>query len=310
MTERVRVLLISGYSRSGSTLLMRILGAIDGLAAPGELRYLWQRGLVENRVCDCGRRFRSCPFWQEVLQEAFGGMSAVDVDTIRAATKRVVRVHRIPALAAGSAGDRARKEQEVLLSSHERLYRAIERVSGARVIVDSSKDPAFGHLLANSNEIDLSVVHLVRDSRAVAHSWTRLKHDPGTGRPMARQSSARSGVEWLTANVAASWLNHRVRYSIRLRYEDLVSTPGGAVGQVLGLIGEGALLPLDHDRVRVEPGHAVSGNPLRFQQGEITVTEDATWRDEMSQWDRLVSTGISWPGLMAFGYLRPGGIGS
>lgn len=68
MTEdRARVLLISGYSRSGSTLLARILGEMDGLTAPDELRYLWRRGLFEDRLCDCGQPFNSCSFWQQVL---------------------------------------------------------------------------------------------------------------------------------------------------------------------------------------------------------------------------------------------------
>lgn len=298
----VRVLLISGYSRSGSTLLARILGEMDGLIAPGELRYVWQRGLVENRLCDCGQPFTSCPFWQEVIAEGFGAAEALDVDRVLAEESRVDRFHRIPVLAAATHSERFREQTAILLSYYERLYQAIGEVSGARVIVDSSKDPSFGHLLAVSDRIDLSVVHLVRDSRAVAHSWTRDKHDPGTGRPMAQQSVARSGLQWTAANAAASWLNRRVVGSLRLRYEDLVSNPGGAVGQVLGLLGESGRLPLEGNRVLLNRGHTVSGNPLRFETGPLEIAEDDAWRIELPWWDRVVATGLSWPALLRYGY--------
>lgn len=144
------------------------------------------------------------------------------------------------------------------------------------MIVDSSKDLSFRHLLAVADCLDLSVVHLVRDSRAVAHSWTRDKHDPGTGRLMAHQSTVRSELQWMVANMAASWLDRRVRNSLRLRYEDLTSNSGGAVGQVLGLLGEGGRLPLEGHRVVLNAG-TVSGNPLRFERGPVEVAEDDAW---------------------------------
>jgi hypothetical protein len=47
---RVTVLYVAGTGRSGSTLLARVLGEADGFVAAGELRYVWQRGLVEDRL--------------------------------------------------------------------------------------------------------------------------------------------------------------------------------------------------------------------------------------------------------------------
>ena len=45
------VLYIAGTGRSGSTVLANILGEVDGVFAAGEVRYLWQRGLKEGRLC-------------------------------------------------------------------------------------------------------------------------------------------------------------------------------------------------------------------------------------------------------------------
>jgi hypothetical protein len=43
------------------------------VAVVGELAYILERGLVENRLCSCGVPFRECPVWLEVLKQAFGG---------------------------------------------------------------------------------------------------------------------------------------------------------------------------------------------------------------------------------------------
>jgi len=57
----------------------------------------------------------------------------------------------------------------------EKLYQAIAEVTGKRLIVDSSKYPTYSYLLGLLPTIDLSIVHLVRDPRAVVHSWWRVK---------------------------------------------------------------------------------------------------------------------------------------
>lgn len=299
--DRVPVLFISGYSRSGSTLLARILAGVEGVVAPGEIRYLWQRGMVENRLCDCGEPYRSCPFWQKVVIRAFGAADAVDPERVLQLQADVDRVYQIPSLVRTPEESTAWELAEYL-SHYERLYRAIAEVTGARMVVDSSKDPSFGHVLARSPAVDLSVVHLVRDSRAVAYSWTRRKHDPGTGRRMARQPPWRSALEWDTANLAAAWLTRRVSHSLRVRYEDLASDPQGWVGALMEMIGISDEPMVDGDRVRLGTGHAVSGNPMRFEQGVVSIQADDAWQDKLAGFDRGLVTALTFPGLMSFGY--------
>lgn len=49
MTAEVKVLYIAGWGRSGSTILDNVLGQVEGFFSGGELSYLWERGLSENR---------------------------------------------------------------------------------------------------------------------------------------------------------------------------------------------------------------------------------------------------------------------
>lgn len=62
--------------------------------AAGEVRYLWQRGLLEDRWCGCGERFTRCPFWQDVLGRAFGSVT-LDVPSIAAEQRRAIRLRRL-----------------------------------------------------------------------------------------------------------------------------------------------------------------------------------------------------------------------
>ena len=56
-SDRVRVVYIAGWGRSGSTLLELILDTLPGWRATGELRCLWEAGLRRNQLCGCGARF-------------------------------------------------------------------------------------------------------------------------------------------------------------------------------------------------------------------------------------------------------------
>src|SRR5580704_12095604 len=96
------VLYIAGTGRSGSTLLANILGEVDGVFAAGEVRYLWQRGLTERRLCGCGVPVRECPVWSRVLAEAGHLDEPARMDGIVSLLKHTGRIRNLPAMLLGS----------------------------------------------------------------------------------------------------------------------------------------------------------------------------------------------------------------
>ena len=128
----VRVLYVAGTGRSGSTLLARILGRVDGVLAAGELRYVWQRGLLEDRLCGCGEAFSRCPFWSEVVDRAFGGRRGVDAAGVAAAQRAVTRLRHVPAMLARHRPSAPGH----LLETLGRLYRAVADASGCDLVVE------------------------------------------------------------------------------------------------------------------------------------------------------------------------------
>jgi hypothetical protein len=309
--RRIPVLFIAGAARSGSTLLDRAIGMRDGFCSLGELQFIWQRSFGENQLCGCGAPFHDCGFWREVSFAAFGSEPA-DVDELAAQRLKAQVDHkrRIPALALNAPGPmrRALREYGELI---ERLYGAILDVAGARVIVDSSKDPRHGLALARLDCIELHVVHLIRDPRAVAYSWGRRRERPEIHwrkQEMMRQSVRASAARWTTHNAVVELLCATAHRHDRVRYEDFVADPSGVVSQILAPFGcADAPAPGSPGELVLEPSHSVSGNPMRFDSGTVRVKLDDEWRAAMPLRDRASVAAVTWPLLARYGYhLRAG----
>jgi Sulfotransferase family len=318
----VKVLYIAGSGRTGSTVLSAILGQLDGFFSVGELINLWERGLIARRRCGCGIPVDRCPTWTATLAMGFDGRAgelgaadaaphgndSVGVDPVRmlALQRRHVRARYLPRVVAARRRGRSIGAEQYR-QSLQRLYRAVQQHSGCRVMVDSSKAPIYGATLEAIPGIDLYVVHLVRDPRATAYSWLRRKRLPdfGDDRLMQRLSPLRSAVLWLLWQVTTElfWARTPGRY-LRLRYEDLVGDPVGAVLRILELVGEApSRLPFTSPTtVWLAPTHSVSGNPNRFETGAIELAPDDAWIHAMRHADRLLVTAIAWPLLLRYRY--------
>jgi hypothetical protein len=297
----LKVLFIGGYGRSGSTLLDRVLGQVPGFLSVGELRHVFQEGFVENRRCGCGEPFRECEFWTAVTRRAFGTLDDDELEAVTALKERVDRWWLAPLLARRVGTGRQRRDVDDYRRVLRRLYGAIAAESGASVLVDSSKDVSHGYALRGlCGALDLHVLHLVRDSRAVAWSWQRRKFNPGNDADMNRYSLLRTSAEWSAIN--ALTLLHRptgARYRT-LRYADFAADPTAAVDDVLAFLDEsGRPNPVSDHAVHLRADHTAAGNPNRFRQGEVEITPDEEWRSAMPTPGRLLVTALTAPTALA-----------
>jgi hypothetical protein len=306
VSERIKVLYIAGFGRSGSTILSNALGQVPGFFSAGELNFIWKHNVVENRLCGCGRPFHECPVWTEVMHGAFGGMEGVDAREMTRLQAEGTRTRHIPRMLTRRGEDATRERLSELLAAYGKLYGAIASVTGSRVIVDSSKEPAHGYAMSLIPEVDLYVLHLIRDPRAAAYSWQKKKRQPDseTREFMHRKTPAQSAVLWDAWNAAAEalWRHTPERY-LRLRYEDFVTQPRASFERILKLLGENAEPPLASEReVRLGVSHTVSGNPNRFDTGAVELRSDEAWNKEMQPKDRAMVTGLTLPLLLRYGY--------
>ena len=203
---------------------------------------------------------------------------------------------------------RGRKRFRQLAAEHARraldVYRAISEESGAQTIVDSSKSPARTYLITQIPDLDVYVVHLVRDARAVAFSWQRKKADPSLPNTyMDTYSPVNSTLRWILSQQVERLCNIPGRY-LMIRYEDLVAAPDRELQRIFTMIGEPAQRRpeiMDHT-ICLSRVHSINGNPSRFSQENVTLRPDDEWRLRMAGFDRTVVSALAAPFLRRYGY--------
>ncbi len=307
-----RILYIAGWGRSGTTILDNLLGQVPGLASTGELHNIWQRGLIEGRQCGCGEVLAECAWWQAAFKEGFGGIEKVDAaDAVRAQGEIHTRDSRavLRALRQGQMTERYRYAGYL-----KRLYDGIAASSGAEVIVDSSKFPADAIVAAGLPGYDVRIVHMVRDPRAVAHSWQRKRvvADKGSDKnagQLRRVNLVRSTAVWQFYNqVIARHGRSAVGADnyLRVHYEELATEPERVVRRILQHAGvdEDLAPAFDGNEVEMLPTHTASGNPNRFRTGRTAIRLDDEWAENMPRWRRLAVTALAMPTLRQMSYDR------
>lgn len=243
---RVHLIYIGGFGGSGSTLLETLLAKSPDVVACGEV----VEGLSKwepDRRCSCGKPARACPIWGALPGEALrhGDWHHKDLD---AALMQIIAPH-------------------------------------ASIMIDSSKTrwtTAFApFILRHAFGGNFSLVHLVRDPRAVCWSVTKreLKHAERTDNaPRLRRRAIISGLGWVIANLTCELfgLFHRDQY-MRVRYEDLAQQPRETVETIFRTRIGGNGVPLD-DAEQMDNRHQLFGNQMRRAPVSFSdVQLDDTW---------------------------------
>ncbi len=304
----IKVLHISSWGRSGSTILGNILGEFDEFFFAGELFNIWDYFLMSNRLCACGEVASNCSQWQTILTGAYGNPTSIDPQLMVKFRNDNVRWQNIFRMLLPWTREKIQQQFEWYNSQLLLLYQAIQSNTNSRVIVDSSKRPAYAYFLGLNLQIDLYVVHLVRDPRAVAYSWLRKKIQQdlnGERLYMRRYNPIESAIRWDIRNLIIQlfWQRNRQRY-ILVRYEDMIAQPRKVIEQILSTIHEEPQrLPfVGENRVQLSVNHSVRGNPARFKTGPIELIVDSDWKSSMSKKDRRLVNVLTWPLLRRYGY--------
>jgi hypothetical protein len=303
----IKVLYIAGAGRTGSTLLERILGQFPHLGSYGELRFVWERGYQQNWPCGCTKPFHECEFWQAVLAQTFEDQP-IDIDAVMRLWYGVDRTRYIPQILGLRRTPQFQQSFTEYTALLQKLYAAMVQVSGKPIVVDASKFDSSGFILSQMPGIELHVLHLVRDSRAVAFSWQRKKmHQMSDGQeiPQVRYSLLRAALEWLKLNLSAEFMRFRAASYQRVRYEDFIRDPQGVVSGILRQVGdtETDLSFISPTAVTIHTEtHSVAGNPNRLDYGEIPLRMDDEWRRKLSPRAFALVTLLTLPGLLRYRY--------
>ena len=308
---------ILGASHSGSTLLAMLLNAHPelvtiGESAPGGI------GDIQTYRCSCGRRFVECGFWKEMADrlrrthfdfslEDFGTSfrfpSSRLIDRVISAEHRGVIFESIRDKLLRLSPRWRNKRQEIAANCRDLAAAAME-ITGARMFVDSSKLAHRLKFLLQIRELNIKVIHLVRDGRGVALTYMRQDEFADAKAPGMRRggrgedgldicrrlSMEQAAIEWQRCICSAEHLLSRLAPEqwIRVSYEDMCRSPRDVIHRLLCFLGQ------DPDRW-VEDfrscDHHVIGNGMRLDSTSETQL-DERWRSvltdrQLREFDRM-----------------------
>ena len=301
----MRIVLIAGIGRSGSTILGDILGQAEGWSHVGEVRYLLDRGIQEDRFCGCGVPFSACPFWTNVLSAVIDHNSFDARMLLKARDHIRSRYCLFPAIL--SRVIKKDKRANSLLDLYSSLFLGIQKHSGADVIVDTSKFPSHAFLLSLLPDIEVHLIHLVRDPRAVAYSWAkRVKEVPDNRHlRMTKIGILRSCIIWSIWNyILSRSLRDRMSSYRLVRYEDFTANPEAVVREIVSGLSKFQVAPTfsGTDTISLTPSHSISGNPARHKTGTVSIEDKKEWKSRISPREKLLVTLLCRWGINAFGY--------
>lgn len=199
------------------------------------------------------------------------------------------------------------KRSSGYLNELRNLYQSIHRHHRSRVIIDSSKFHTHAWMVQMLPNIQLYLLHLIRDPRGVAYSWQKKRHKGGANsrQLMVRYSTWQSSYSWnmrnFLAGIRPSIPSHRYRLQ---RYEDFVSNPRESVRKILQWLDEDDRLDFfeSSHRARINLQHTFSGNPVRFTHGTIKIQLDNEWKINFPKREQMLVTALTTPLLQKYGY--------
>jgi hypothetical protein len=300
-TPKPVVAYLLAASHSGSTLLAMLLASHPDICTTGELKAT-SLGDPDRYRCSCGALIRRCRFWNDVAARMKARGHAFDItkaETHLSAGASLYVQKFLRPLVRGAALETLRSAGLGLSPSwhkrlaqfhvlNEALVRSVCDITGAGVVVDSSKVGIRLKYLLRNPGLDVRVIRVIRDGRAVALTYTdpanfadaTAPHLRGGGdgqsRDRERLSARDAAHEWRRSNEEADALLCRLdpsRYTT-VTYEDVCADTPGVLRKLWDFLGVRPFVFGDGWRAR---SHHVIGNGMRFDSTE-EVRLDERWK--------------------------------
>ena len=154
-------------------------------------------------------------------------------------------------------------------------------------------------MLKNPN-IDLRLIHLVRDGRGVAWSLNKF-----TKASIKQRSVRRTALFWLIVNKQSNFVRKRAVNSCVIRYEDLINEPEKTlrqIGEMAEINPEPVIERLNQDLAPVA-SHIMAGNKLRRNKS-IRLKLNLEWQENLGSKKENQFMRIAGNTMRSFGYKK------
>jgi len=286
--QKIQLIYILGMGHSGSTLLDLILDRHPDIESIGEIRF-FKKFMENNMICSCQRKFKECPYWQEILdlyhQKRKGDSSPCDLGgKRRLSTLDYIRNLKQPL----DGRLYTREEIHMYGMRNYHLFKSILESQGKKIILDSSKDWQRLYLLYASGLFDIKIIYLYRDGRSNLESNKRKDkklqinwYYPGPVSQTIRFIKTHITIRrFLRNNIDASRI-------YGLEYKAFTKNFGAEINQLLEFL-------------EIEPSpelfssfsgeiHNIGGNGMRFQNIDFdNIRPRLKWKKNLTRWEKIV----------------------
>ena len=282
-----------------------MLGNISSIFSAGEINNYLKSGWINNYYCSCGELASDCSFWPNVKASLEKSIQPDPMEILDLSDRlENWRYFLKRPFQKTNASDDA---QEKYVNFNSALISSIAELQGSEWVVDASKNPVRLHHLLESDELDCSAIHIIRDPRGVC--WSMMKPSP---------KNLQAGIQkdlpsipyivtiktlYLNAFFAEKVKRKMPTKHISIKYDDLLNATNSTLEKI------GALMKTDTSGLQrlvasnesFQQDHNIAGNRLRMKSN-IKLRYDQSWKNELSGFQYFAITLLTLPLLLKYNF--------